>query len=64
MKYVIGVITVSFLYFLLIAFFYFLLLIINELIVMAFGANPLRWLKENIFEPVGHGLLIMFHIER
>lgn len=64
MKYVIGIITGSFLYFLLIAFFYFLLLLINELIVMAFGANPLRWLKENIFEPVGHGLLIMLHMDQ
>lgn len=57
MKYVIGIIIVCFLYSLLLSLAYFFLLLINELAVMVFDVDPLKWLKQKIFEPVGRGLL-------
>lgn len=61
MKYVIGVIIVCFLYSLFLSFAYFFLLLINELAVIAFDVDPLKWLKREIFEPVGRGLLELIH---
>lgn len=61
MKYVIWVIIVCFLYYLLLYFAYFFLLLINELAVMVFDVDPLKWLKREIFEPVGRGLLELIH---
>lgn len=63
MKYAIGIIVVCFLYSLLLSFAYFLLLFINELAVMAFGIDLLKWLKQEIFEPVGRGLLDLIHLK-
>jgi len=56
MNFVVGIIF-SFLYLLILFFAYFFLLLINELLVMGFDVNPLEWLKREIFEPVGRGLL-------
>lgn len=61
MKYVIGIIIVCFLYSLLLSLAYFFLLLINELAVMVFDVDPLKWLKRKIFEPVGRGLLELIH---
>lgn len=61
MKYVIGIIIVCFLYSLLLSLAYFFLLLMNELVVMAFDVNPLKWLKREIFEPVERGILQLIH---
>lgn len=45
MKYVIGIIIVWFLCSLFLSLAYFSLLLINELAVMVFDVDPLKWLK-------------------
>ena len=61
MKYIIGISIVCFLYFLLLAFAYFFLLTINHLITIVFEVDLLEWSKQNIFEPVGRGLMNLIH---
>nr|DAE75731.1 MAG TPA: Picornavirus 2B protein [Caudoviricetes sp.] len=61
MKYVIGIIIVWFLCSLFLSLAYFSLLLINELAVMVFDVDPLKWLKREIFEPVGQGLFELIH---
>lgn len=61
MKYVILPIIVCFLHCFLLSFAYFFLLLINELAVMVFDVDPLKWIKREIFEPVGRGLLELIH---
>lgn len=61
MIFAMGIIIVPFLYLLLLSFLYSFLLLINELVVMAFDVDPLKWLKQEIFEPVGRGLLDLIH---
>jgi hypothetical protein len=61
MIFVIGIIIVSFLYLLLLSFSCFFFLLINELVVISFDIDLLKWLKREIFEPVGRGLLELIH---
>lgn len=61
MIFIIGIIVASFLYLLLLSFLYFLFLLINEILVIAFNVDPLKWLKREVFEPAGRGLLELIH---
>ncbi len=58
---IIGMIIVSYFYLLLLSFLYFFFRLINELLVIAFNVDPLKWLKREVFEPVGRGLLELIH---
>ena len=61
MKYLIEIIIVWFLCSLFLSLAYFSLLLINELAVMVFDVDPLKWLKREIFELVGQGLFELIH---
>lgn len=61
MRYVIGIAIFCFLYAFVLFFAYFFLLLVNEIFVRTFDVNPLKWIKREIFEPVGRGILELVH---